>query len=59
MGKELKYELVDFHATRPGHDKHYGLDGDKLKNLNWKSPLPFEESLKAVIEWQSTHPNWL
>lgn len=61
MGKELKYryKLVDFHSTRPGHDPHYGLDGTKLKNLGWNSPVSFEDSLKAVIEWQKDHPEWI
>lgn len=59
MGKELKYELVDFHATRPGHDKHYGLDGTKLKKKGWTSPVPFTESLANTIEWQTEHPDWL
>lgn len=59
MGKELKYKLVDFHRNRPGHDPHYGLDGTKLKNLGWKSPISFEDSLKSVIEWQKSHPEWL
>ena len=59
MDKPLKYELVDFHSTRPGHDKHYGLDGKKLHDLGWKLPLPFKESIKSVIEWQQNHPEWL
>ena len=59
MGKELKYKIVDYHSTRPGHDRHYGLDGTKLKNMGWKSPLSFEESMKNTIEWQTKHPNWL
>lgn len=59
MGKEYKYELVDFHTTRPGHDKHYGLDGSKLKHLGWKPPVGFEESLKNTIDWQQRHPEWL
>lgn len=59
MGKELKYEFVDFHATRPGHDRHYGLDGKKLKKLGWKSPMKFEESLEKTIEWQLEHPEWI
>jgi dTDP-glucose 4,6-dehydratase len=59
MGKELKYDMVDFHSTRPGHDPHYGLDGTKLSNLGWKSPISFEDSLKTVIEWQKDNPDWL
>lgn len=61
MGKEsdLKYKMVDFHRTRSGHDKHYGLDGTKLASLGWKSPISFEESLKNTIEWQRLHKEWM
>lgn len=62
MGKPLNYELVemvDAHSRRPGHDRHYGLDGGKLKKLGWKSPLAFEDSLKNCIDWQCEHPAWI
>lgn len=59
MGKELVYDFKDVHATRPGHDRHYGLSGEKLKNLGWVPPVSFEESLKSVIDWQSANPEWL
>lgn len=59
MDKEADYELIDFHNTRPGHDKHYGLNGDKLKNAGWKSPVSFEDSLKSTIEWQKEHKEWI
>ena len=59
MGKELKYELIDFHSKQPGHDLSYGLDGEKLEKLGWRSPMSFEESLKNTIKWQSEHPEWL
>lgn len=59
MGKELEYELVDFHSTRPGHDLHYGLDGTKLKKKGWKSPLSFEKSLKNTIDWQMENQHWI
>jgi dTDP-glucose 4,6-dehydratase len=59
MGKELKYRIEDYHSTRPGHDRHYGLTGDKLRKLGWKAPLTFEESLKNTIEWQAQNSEWL
>lgn len=59
MGKELKYELSNSETVRPGHDKHYGLDDTKIKNLGWESPVPFEESLSNVIEWQKEHEEWI
>ena len=59
MGKKLKYQLVGFHSTRPGHDPHYGLDGWKLEHLGWTAPLPFYDSLKNTVEWTLDHPEWL
>jgi dTDP-glucose 4,6-dehydratase len=59
MNKEFRFELVDFHATRPGHDKHYGLDGKKLADLGWKPPVSFEDSLGETINWQQEHKEWL
>ena len=59
MGKELKYEIVNFHHTRNGHDKHYGLNDSKLRALGWKSPVTFEESLEKTIKWQVENPEWI
>lgn len=59
MGKELKYKIVNFHSARPGHDPHYGLDDSKIRNLGWKNPVPFEESLKNVITWQMQNKEWI
>ncbi len=61
MGKEdtFKYELVDVHSTRPGHDPHYGLKAEKIAKLGWKAPLSFEESLANTIKWQQQHSEWI
>ena len=59
MGKELKYKIVDFHHTRPGHDPHYGLTNTKLAKLGWKSPVSFEDSLKSTIQWQTENKMWI
>lgn len=59
LGKELKYELVDFHSTRPGHDLRYSLDGSKLNKLGWKPPVTFEQSLKSTVLWTVENSKWL
>jgi dTDP-glucose 4,6-dehydratase len=61
MGKTLKYKLEDFHKTRPGHDRRYGLDGSKLKALGWKMPYDFETSLTKYVNWSIKPENkkWL
>lgn len=49
--KEISFEMVDFHSSRPGHDLAYGLDGTKLKSMGFEYPKTFEESLKKTILW--------
>lgn len=58
-GRPLRYELIDFHSARPGHDPHYGLDPSKLAALGWDPPVTFTESLERAVRWTLKHPEWL
>lgn len=59
MGKELKYEMVDFHRDNPGHDIHYALQDNTLRATGWKEPVDFETSMAKVIKWQEENPEWI
>lgn len=59
MGTTANIDIVNFHDKNPGHDLHYGMNGDKLAALGWKSPLSFEESLANTIRWQQENPEWM
>ena len=59
MGKGLRYEIVDFHSSRPGHDLRYALDGSKMKMLGWEPPVHFEQSLERVVNWTLANRRWL
>ena len=59
MGKELIYEMVDFHTSRPGHDLRYALDGSKMKKMGWTPKIPVFERLKEVVEWSLENDRWL
>lgn len=59
MEKPAKVKLVQYHEKNPGHDLDYGLNGEKLAALGWKSPRSFEESMKSTIDWQRQHPEWM
>jgi dTDP-glucose 4,6-dehydratase len=50
---------VSFHASRPGHDLRYALDGTRLAASGWKPPVPLEESLERSVKWTLEHPEWL
>ena len=58
QNKDLIYEMVDFHSSRPGHDLRYALDGSKMENMGWK-PEPAFERLEHVIEWTLENNRWL
>ncbi|OGG58895.1 hypothetical protein A2765_00685 [Candidatus Kaiserbacteria bacterium RIFCSPHIGHO2_01_FULL_56_24] len=57
--KKLKYELVGFHESRPGHDLRYALDGSVLAKEGYSFPIAFNESLRKVVRWTMDHPEWL
>ncbi len=59
LKKELIYEMVDFHSSRPGHDLRYALDGSKLEQYGFSYPKTLEESLTKTIEWYLNNQKWL
>lgn len=58
QGKELKYELIDFHSARPGHDLRYALSGVKMRNIGW-TPQPVRDRLREVVEWTLANERWI
>ena len=61
IDKPLKYELVSFQEVRPGHDFLYRCNDDKIRNLGWREPVAFEESLERMVKWTIRPENsiWL
>ena len=59
QNKELKYELVDFHSARPGHDLRYALDGDKMKNIGWSPAKSVRERIADVTNWTLANKRWI
>lgn len=59
IGKEMFYELVDFHSSRPGHDLRYALDGNLMRSLGWSIPVTFKDSLHKTVKWFIDNPKWL
>ena len=59
QGRELKYDLVDFHSQRPGHDLRYAMSGDYLRGLGWQPRVRLSERIAQVVEWSLANPHWL
>ena len=59
QGKELNYEMVDFHSSRPGHDLRYSLSGEKMKNLGWTPSIKLTQRIKQVVDWSLNNESWI
>jgi dTDP-glucose 4,6-dehydratase len=59
QGKELIYEMVDFHTSRPGHDLRYALSGELMKSLGWEPKISLKERIKQVSDWYVKNTRWL
>jgi dTDP-glucose 4,6-dehydratase len=58
QGKELNYQFMDFHSSRPGHDLRYALSGERMKQMGWE-PQPVEDRIKEVVQWTLENTRWL
>ena len=56
MGKPES--LIKFVKDRPGHDKRYALNCDKLKGLGWRPSGNFESALRKTITWYAENKTW-
>jgi dTDP-glucose 4,6-dehydratase len=59
VGKELNYEMTDFHSSRPGHDMRYALSGELLKSLGWEPKIKLSERIGEMVQWTLANHRWL
>jgi dTDP-glucose 4,6-dehydratase len=62
QGKDKNYfkKLITFVKDRPGHDRRYAINCEKLKNeLGWRQSYSFQEGLKQTISWYITNKDWI
>lgn len=60
LDTELRYEMVDFHSSRPGHDTRYALDGTKMRDeFGWKPSQPIRHRVGEIVDWTLQNPHWL
>ena len=53
-------KLITYVKDRPGHDKRYAIDANKInKELGWKPSVTFEQGLEKTIDWYLQNTEWL
>jgi dTDP-glucose 4,6-dehydratase len=50
---------ITFVEDRPGHDRRYGVDDARLRELGWAPEVPFEEGLARTVAWYREHASWV
>jgi dTDP-glucose 4,6-dehydratase len=53
-------DLITFVADRPGHDRRYAINCDKLKReLGWKQHYDFPAGIRSTISWYLQNAVWV
>jgi len=50
--------LIQHVKDRPGHDRRYALDCDKIKTLGWESRHDFGEAIEQTVRWYVDNEWW-
>ncbi|MBC8217886.1 MAG: dTDP-glucose 4,6-dehydratase [Planctomycetes bacterium] len=52
--------LIKHVKDRPGHDRRYAIDADRIMSqLGWKPSVSFEQGINKTIDWYLENADWL
>lgn len=55
----LGEDKIEYVKDRPGHDRRYAVDWNKIHDeLGWQPEHSFEEWLKATVDWYKANEAW-
>ena len=59
--KEGSYhDQITYVADRPGHDRRYAIDAEKIgRELGWKPQETFESGIRKTVEWYLANIQWV
>jgi dTDP-glucose 4,6-dehydratase len=58
-GVDFYSDLITFVKDRPGHDRRYAIDADKIRNeLGWKPTYDCESGMAQTVKWYAEHLDW-
>ncbi len=55
---EKPWSLVRRVEDRPGHDRRYAMNGDRLGALGWSNRVGFDEGIAATVDWFLANEAW-
>lgn len=53
-------EQIEYVTDRPGHDRRYAIDANKIeRELGWKPAETFETGMRKTVQWYLDNQNWV
>lgn len=52
------HTLIRHVTDRPGHDRRYSLNVDKIRGLGWKTHYPFDRAIEKTVRWYVDNQWW-
>ncbi|ELY2859758.1 dTDP-glucose 4,6-dehydratase [Cronobacter sakazakii] len=53
-------EQITYVADRPGHDRRYAIDADKIsRELGWRPQETFESGIRKTVHWYLNNEEWV
>jgi dTDP-glucose 4,6-dehydratase len=49
---------IEYVKDRPGHDKRYALDIEKIKALGWRPRHDYRDALGLTVDWYENNKTW-
>jgi len=49
---------IHYVADRPGHDRRYAVNDEKIRGLGYRPVISFDEGLVETIRWYQEHGDW-
>lgn len=54
------HKLITYVTDRPGHDRRYAINANKMaSDLNWKPVETFETGIRKTIQWYLDNRDWI
>jgi len=58
--KDEYLNLIKFVKDRPGHDRRYAINCDKIKReLGWSQSVDFRSGLERTVDWYLSNLDWI
>lgn len=58
QGVQRYDQLIKYVTDRPGHDRRYALNSQKLRKLGWSPQSSFEKALEKTVRWYLENKSW-